>query len=732
VVTHWREISMAFFSRMRNTRNAQIAIPEEKSAWNASSLPALVRQGDLALLAILVIIVVPEMRGMQFAQGGIFFYWVLAFVTFQLPCMMVFRWLARQAPARIPVSLWVLRLMDERWRSVLLYLSWWSGVLIVLPAIGICLDLLQSFFPIWFSSVLAQCLTFVGLLALATFFTCLPIRLFRVILWMGGLCYLAVFALLGIATLVFLLRILSTGGTLLHPALTILPQHFSWSLFGLALLSQLGVSSPLFLDGELRGTQRFLRQSTSYLWWAGCGALCVLLVASVFWVVVNPNLQVTQERLFLLAGSILGEHLVFVAEGLLCVGTFACALAFLFIFSRAFLLAARQHFLPHALARLNRAGIPVRAILAQSVLILGMAALLLVVAPALLRAFVPNTLLSDLSTGDHYGLLAAIAGSLWSLLTALLFVFALWLFWKQGGISRGPRVQRLVLPGMCVSGCGAALVCALAPLLPDWPKLFFSGTRWFPLIVFGFACSLALAWVLGELPRQNALIQAKVQSLARERNLHHQLQEAYDEQQILLLRQKVLLDEVGRLYHEQKQMAMTDQVTGLLNHQMFLKRLEEAIVCCQHEGGSCLLVFLDLDHFKAINDTWGHLAGDAVLRDVATRLQNALHPGDVAGRYGGEEFTLVLAGTTISRAQEEGERLSHILKAVPCCWHPTEETSIEIGFTASIGVAAYGLHGTQGKELLEHADQAMYQAKLAGRNCVRVADTRTPPGQRCS
>src|SRR5690242_10100915 len=105
---------MAFISRTRDARHATTPVPEEASAWKTDALPALVHQADLALLAILVMIVVPELRGMQFARGAVFFYWALAFMTFQVPCMAVFGWLARQAPARVPLYLWIVRLVGER------------------------------------------------------------------------------------------------------------------------------------------------------------------------------------------------------------------------------------------------------------------------------------------------------------------------------------------------------------------------------------------------------------------------------------------------------------------------------------------------------------------------------------------------------------------------------------------------------------------------------------------
>ncbi len=327
----------------------------------------------------------------------------------------------------------------------------------------------------------------------------------------------------------------------------------------------------------------------------------------------------------------------------------------------------------------------------------------------------PHALVTELKTGDQFSLLTSIAGSLWCLLNALMFIFAFWLFLKKRRKVQRKRVQRLVLPILCLSGCLASLACTFAPLLPDWPSLFFSHDHWFPLVLLGVACSLALAWMINELPRRAALVREKEKSLAREKALRTELQQAYK-------LQKHLLDEVNRLYREQERAAMTDAVTGLLNHRAFIEGLEEMISRAQTEATSFLLFFLDLDHFKSINDTWGHLAGDAVLYEVAQRLRAALRPGDIAGRYGGEEFALIMVNATIAEAKKEGEFLRQIIRAAPCSWQSTRGINV----TVSIGVAAYGIQGKRGEELIEKADLAMYQAKQSGRDCVRVADAQVP------
>src|SRR2546427_13125563 len=92
------------------------------------------------------------------------------------------------------------------------------------------------------------------------------------------------------------------------------------------------------------------------------------------------------------------------------------------------------------------------------------------------------------------------------------------------------------------------------------------------------------------------------------------------------------------------QAAVTDALTGLPNHQAVRSRLDEAVVGCQQTPGSCALLFMDLDHFKRVNDTWGHRAGDALLREVAHWVRTALRLEDFVGRYGGGELPILFSG----------------------------------------------------------------------------------------
>lgn len=169
-------------------------------------------------------------------------------------------------------------------------------------------------------------------------------------------------------------------------------------------------------------------------------------------------------------------------------------------------------------------------------------------------------------------------------------------------------------------------------------------------------------------------------------------------------------------------LATTDPLTGLPNHRTVMNRLEEEISRCQRTQESCAVLFIDLDHFKQINDTWGHRAGDAVLCETGRRLGKTLRLEDFVGRYGGEEFAVILTGVELAEASEVAERLQHVLADEPFDWEaddPSQSSSISI--TGSIGVALLHTHGNTSETLIEAADAAMYHAKRTGRNRVCIS-----------
>lgn len=165
---------------------------------------------------------------------------------------------------------------------------------------------------------------------------------------------------------------------------------------------------------------------------------------------------------------------------------------------------------------------------------------------------------------------------------------------------------------------------------------------------------------------------------------------------------------------EQRQKALIDPLTGLPNRAAWSERLEHEVAQWQRHGNSLLLAILDLDHFKRINDNYGHLAGDRVLKIIATVLRKRLRGSDFIARFGGEEFVLLLPDTPLTAGGGLAENFRAAIEACP--FHFKGEP---VTVTVSIGLTSFKA-GERGDLVLKRADQALYRAKAAGRNRVEL------------
>lgn len=183
--------------------------------------------------------------------------------------------------------------------------------------------------------------------------------------------------------------------------------------------------------------------------------------------------------------------------------------------------------------------------------------------------------------------------------------------------------------------------------------------------------------------------------------------------------QETLLDANRNLQcaHEQLQHeARHDRLTGLWNRGMILDQLDRELHRSRRTTGPPLAVaMVDLDHFKQVNDTHGHTAGDVVLREAAQRMRSVLRAYDYIGRYGGEEFLILLPGSDRTGAQPIVQRAIDVVGALP-----VPAGSLSLTITMSAGVASTREAGCQADLLLQAADEALYRAKAAGRNHVSV------------
>ncbi len=157
-------------------------------------------------------------------------------------------------------------------------------------------------------------------------------------------------------------------------------------------------------------------------------------------------------------------------------------------------------------------------------------------------------------------------------------------------------------------------------------------------------------------------------------------------------------------------MATTDELTGLKNRRRFREDLEMHSLLAARHHVPLSLAMLDVDHFKHYNDTFGHPAGDEILRTVAEALRANVRHHDVVARYGGEEFVVLLPGTDAAPALQLAERLRSAIE---------QRTGMRKVVTASFGVATAGEEVLGIANLVDQADAALYRAKRSGRNCVR-------------
>jgi len=174
----------------------------------------------------------------------------------------------------------------------------------------------------------------------------------------------------------------------------------------------------------------------------------------------------------------------------------------------------------------------------------------------------------------------------------------------------------------------------------------------------------------------------------------------------------------AQMYGRMETMATTDGLTGLVNHRTFQERIAEMLARAERSSGKQALLLTDIDHFKKVNDTYGHPVGDEVLRGVAQVVRECVRKVDVAARYGGEEFAIVLESTDKDGARQLAERIrNEVQKQV------FQSAQGPFSCTLSLGIAVYPADGSDVKTLIAHADQALYHAKHNGRNrAVAFAD----------
>lgn len=193
------------------------------------------------------------------------------------------------------------------------------------------------------------------------------------------------------------------------------------------------------------------------------------------------------------------------------------------------------------------------------------------------------------------------------------------------------------------------------------------------------------------------------------------------------IKRKRLQDRLQDNYQKSLELALTDGLTGLYNRRYLSAHLDGLLGRIGEGAQGPALLLFDIDWFKRVNDSHGHAAGDAVLKEVANRVSRHVRSFDLVARYGGEEFVVVLPETPLSVALTVADRLRSVIAEKPI---DVREPSASLPITISIGVAMTHVAEDTAASLLRRADEALYLAKNAGRNCIRIAPADKPPDAR--
>jgi two-component system cell cycle response regulator len=182
------------------------------------------------------------------------------------------------------------------------------------------------------------------------------------------------------------------------------------------------------------------------------------------------------------------------------------------------------------------------------------------------------------------------------------------------------------------------------------------------------------------------------------------------------IRRRRLQEQLDANYRRSLALALTDELTGLYNRRYLVAHLDEVMARVGSDDAAAALLMFDIDHFKRVNDSWGHAAGDEVLRQIAVRALDSVRSVDLVARLGGEEFAVVMPETGLAVAATVAERLRLAIASEPFDWRAGGR---RLRVTVSIGATTATI-GDDRDGLLKRADDALYQAKSAGRNRVVV------------
>jgi diguanylate cyclase (GGDEF)-like protein/putative nucleotidyltransferase with HDIG domain len=205
-----------------------------------------------------------------------------------------------------------------------------------------------------------------------------------------------------------------------------------------------------------------------------------------------------------------------------------------------------------------------------------------------------------------------------------------------------------------------------------------------------------------------------VRDITQRKAAEDQLASAMSDLKFALASEKVLLDELDKRNKELVELSITDGLTGLYNHRFIQERFEFEFKRIKRYGGHLSCIMIDIDHFKSVNDTYGHQFGDFVLREIGVIIKQKSREVDICARYGGEEF-MIITNVMLEYAMKFASKLHSAVES-----HPFMFNDAAVRITVSIGLADYSDDLKSRHELIQRADEALYQAKGDGRNLIRI------------
>ena len=279
-------------------------------------------------------------------------------------------------------------------------------------------------------------------------------------------------------------------------------------------------------------------------------------------------------------------------------------------------------------------------------------------------------------------------------------------------VAETPRVAVIISDQRMPEMNGSEFLARSRELAPDAIRMLFTGYSDMKTTVAAINEGGATRYI-SKPWEDSVLLQTVRDGVMR----YHLINEKYHQHVIVC---KKLIDLLHRLKEKNEELeflASMDALTGLINRRRLLEHLENELNRTWRYGGSLSLIVFDIDHFKKINDTWGHSAGDSVLREIAHATKRVLRKADIIARYGGEEFVILLPETGLTGAV----LISNMLLQLVANMAVVQEHGPPISVTISIGVAMVGPDDSA-EDLLIRADQAMYRAKNNGRNRVEISN----------